>query len=90
MSKYSSSIANNYAIKVGKVNKLIPNLGNKKNYVIHYRNLQLYISLGRKVTGVHKILKFKQSDWLKKFVEFNTEKRKIATNNFEKKFFKLD
>ena len=60
LSKYSSNIANNYGIKVGEVNKLIPNLGNKKNYVIHYRNLQLYISLGMKVTKVHKILKFKQ------------------------------
>ena len=56
LSKYCSSIAYNYGIKVGEVNKLIPNLGNKKNYVMHYRNLQLYISLGMKVTKVHKIL----------------------------------
>ena len=56
LSKYCSSIANNYGIKVGEVNKLIPNLGNKKIYVMHYRNLQLYISLGMKVTKVHKIL----------------------------------
>ena len=48
LSKYSSSIGNNYRIKVGNINKLISNLGNKKNYVIHYRNLQLYISLGMK------------------------------------------
>ena len=89
LSKYCSSIANNYGIKVSEVNKLTPNLGNKQNYVIHYRSLQLYISLGMKVTKVHKILKFKQSDWLKKFVEFNIEKRKNAINNFEKNFFKL-
>ena len=89
LSKYSSNIANEYGIKVGEVNKLIPNLGNKKNYAIHYRNLQLYISLGMKVTKVHKILKIKQSDWLKKFVDFNTEKRKNAINDFEKNFFKF-
>ena len=89
LSKYCSSIANNYGIKVGEVNKLIPNLGNKKNYVIHYRNLQLYLSLGMEVTKVHKILKFKQSDWLKKFVDFNTEKRKNVINNFEKSFSNL-
>ena len=53
LSKYSSDIVNKYGIKVGEVNKLIPNLGN--NYVIHYRNLQLYISLGMKVTKVYKI-----------------------------------
>ena len=87
LSKYSSSIANNNGIKVGEVDKLIPNLGNKKHYAIHYRNLQLYISLGMKVTKVHKILRFKQSDLLKKFVEFNTEKRKNVINNFEKKLF---
>ena len=89
LSRYSSSIANNYGIKIDEVNKLIPNLGHKKNYVIHYRNLELHISLGMKVTKVHKILKIKQSDWLRKFVNFDTEKRKNAINNFEKKFFKL-
>ena len=62
LSKYCSSIGNNYGTKVGDVNELIPNLGNKKKFVIHYRNLQLYISLGMKVTKVHKIFKFKQSD----------------------------
>ena len=54
LSEHSSDIANNYGIKVGEVSKLIPNQVNKKNYVIHYRNLQLYLSLGTKVTKVHK------------------------------------
>ena len=42
-----------------------------------------------KVTKVHKILKFKQSEWLKKFVNFNTEGRKNDINIFVKNFFKL-
>ena len=42
-----------------------------------------------KLSKVHRILKFKQSDWLRKFVDFNTDKRKNASNNFEKDFFKL-
>ena len=53
-------------IKVGGVNILVQNLGNKSKYVLHYRNFQLYLSLGMKLVKVHQILKSKQSDWLKK------------------------
>ena len=45
------------------INKLVPNLGNKNKYALYYKNLQLYLSLGMKLTKVHKILKFKQLDW---------------------------
>ena len=83
--KYCSNIASKYGMKVDGVNKLVPNLGNKSKHVVHYRNLHLYLSLGMKLTKVHRISKFKQSDWLKKYIDFNIEKRKNASNCFEKK-----
>ena len=89
LSKYCSNIANKYGIKIGGVNKLVPNLGNKSKYVVHCRNIQLYLSLGMKLTKVHRILKLNQSDCLKKYIEFNTDKRKNAASSFEKKYFKL-
>ena len=69
--------------------KLVPNLGTKTNYVLHYRNLQLYLSLGMKLTKIHTVLKFKQFDWMKKYIHFNTEKRTNLANSFEKDLFKL-
>ena len=89
LSTYCIDIANKYGIKVGGVNKLVPNLRNKMKYVVHYRNLQYYLSLGMKLIKVHRILKFKQFNWLKKYMEFNTQKRKESTDEFNKAFFKL-
>ena len=74
-------IADKCKIKVGNVKKLIPNLGNKTNYVVHYRNLQLCLSLGMELTKIHKVLKCKKSDWMKIFIGFNNEKRKYSTNS---------
>ena len=89
MSAYCKKIPDKYDIKVGDVKKLISNLGIKTKYVVHYINLQLYLSLGMKLTKIHRILQFKQSDWMKSYIDFNTEKRKNAANNSEKDFFKL-
>ena len=42
-----------------------------------------------KPTKIHKVLEFKQCDWMKKYINFNTEKRMNAANDLEKDFFKL-
>ena len=89
VSKYCKEIAGEYKIKVGDVKKLIPNIGNITKYVLHYRNLQSYLSLRMKLTKVHRVLKFKQSDWMKRYIDFNTDKRKNAVNDFDKDFLKL-
>lgn len=72
-----------------RVEKLITSLNDKNNYVVHYKTLQLYLQLGLKLKTIHRVLSFRQSAWMKPFIDFNTEKRKAATNEFEKDFFKL-
>ena len=89
LSKCCSNTGDEYGTKIGGVNKLVPNLGNKRKYVLHYRNLQLCLSLGMKLTKVHSIIKFKQSDWLKKYIGFNTGKRKMLLIVLKKIFFNL-
>ena len=76
-------------IEVNKVNKLIPNLWNKKKYVLHYENLKQYLSSGLKLTHIHRGIKFEESQWLKKYITLNIELRTAAANEFEKDFFKL-
>jgi len=68
---------------------LVPNLMNKTKYVTHIKNLKLYRELGLIVTKIHRVVEFKQAAWLKFYIDFNTEKRKNATTDFEKDFFKL-
>ena len=89
LSDYCKKIADKHGIKVGDVKKLISNLGDKTNYVVHYRNLQLYVSLGIKLTKSHKVLKFKQSDGMKIYTDFNPKKGKNLLIVLKKNFFKL-
>ena len=69
--------------------KLICDWSDKKNYLIHYRMLKFYVSHGMIVDKVHEIISFKQSRWLEKYINFNTQKRNQTVNDFEKDFYKL-
>ena len=89
LSPYCKQILEKFNITIGQVEKLIPTLADKQKYVLHYRNLQLYLDLGLKLKKIHRVLMFNQSPWLKKYIDFNTQKRTHAENSFEKDFFKL-
>ena len=69
--------------------KLILNLNDKNKNVVHIRTLQFYLKHGLKLKKVHRAIKFEQKEILKPYIEFNTEKRKNARNDFEKDIFKL-
>ena len=69
--------------------KLICDWSDKKNYLVHYRMLKFYIRHGMVVDKVHNIISFRQSRWLEKYINFNTQKRNQAVNDFEKDFYKL-
>ena len=58
--------------------KLIPNLRDAVKYVVHYRNLKSYLHLGLVVTKVHRVLTFKQSPWLKAYIDFHTRQCSLA------------
>ena len=89
LSPYCLEIKDKFNISSGNVNKLIPTLNDKKNYVLLEENLKLYLSLGLKLKKIHRVLEFSEKPWLKEYIDFNTEKRKNAKNAFEKDFFKL-
>ena len=89
LSDYCRKITNLHGNSSGNVKKLVPTLLKKTNYVLHYRNLKLYLSLGLRLIKVQRVLEFTQRTWLKSYIDFNTEMRKDAKNSFEKDFFKL-
>ena len=76
-------------IPINKVKKLLCTLNDKKKYVIHHETLKLYLSLGLELGKIHRIIRFEESEWMKTYIDLNTELRTKAGNDFEKDFFKL-
>ena len=74
---------------INNTKKLVCNLNDKKNYIVHINVLKQALDHGLKLRKVHRIIEFEQEAWLKEYIDVNTELRKKATNDFEKDFFKL-
>ena len=76
LSPYNTELVNNLdGRRFSKTEKLVPHLGLRKDYVIHYQELQYYVKLGMVVDEVTEILSFDQTNWLAPYIAFNTEKR---------------
>ena len=67
-------------VKIGNIEKLIPNLNNKTNYVVHYEHLKLYESLGLKITKIHRGTKFKESAWMEEYTRLRIEAKQSGNN----------
>ena len=76
-------------MEINGVEKLVHNLRDKKNYVIHIQALNQALQHGLRLDGIHRAIEFDQLPWLKTYIDFNTQLRTAATNDFEKDFFKL-
>ena len=74
---------------VNKVEKLIPNLNEKKKYVLHHKNFKQYLDLGLKLKKIYRGIAFSENAWLKPYIELNTNLRSKAKHEFENDFFKL-
>ena len=74
---------------INNAKKLVCNLNDKKNYIVHINVLKQALDHGLKLGKVHRVIEFEQEAWLKEYIDVNTELRKKATNDFEKDFFKF-
>ena len=76
-------------MKIGREEKLVPNLKDKKGYVVHIKALNQALKQNLRLKKVHRVIEFQQSKWMKAYIMLNTRLRKDAKNEFEKDFFKL-
>ena len=76
-------------MKINGVEKLVPNIHGKQKYVIHIRVLDQALTHGLILECIHGVIEFDQSAWMKSYIDFNTQFRTKAMNDFEKDFFKL-
>ena len=76
-------------MKIEKVEKLVTNIYNKTDNVIHIRNVKQALNHGVSLKKVHRVIKFNQKAWLKPYIRMNAKLRQKAKNNFQKDFFKL-
>ena len=70
-------------MKIGREEKLVPNLQNKKGHVVHIKALDQALKHGLKLKMVHRVIEFRKSKWMKAYIMLNNRLRKDAKNEFE-------
>ena len=78
-----------YGYRRAPVEKLLTTFNSREKYILHFSNFKLYLNLGMKLKKIHRVLKFRQSKYLQKYIILNAKLRKKAKNEFEKNLFKL-
>ena len=76
-------------MEINKSKKLVCNLHNKKEFVVHMRALKHALNHGLTLKKIHRVIQFNQKAWLKPYIEMNTKLRKNAKNNFDKDTTKI-
>ena len=71
-------------MKINKCGKLVCNIRNKENYIIHISSLKQALKHGLILSNVHKVIEFDQEAWLKPYIMINTELRMQANNDFKR------
>ena len=92
--KADSNLFSDYMNSVKQPNykptqKLVCDLTNKYNCMMHYRMFKFYTNLWMKVTKIHCVYRFKQSPWLAQYIDYNTQQRTLAKTDFKKGLYKL-
>ena len=89
MSEYQRRLMADLGLDPPNTEKLVLTLEDKEKYVVHYKNLQFYLSQGMRLKKVHRVLEFDQEPWMEPYIRMNTEFRKQAKSDFETNFYKL-
>jgi hypothetical protein len=87
MTSFHNTLTNNKPYKSSR--KLLLTHFDKEHYIVHYAILKFYLKMGLELTKIHRIIKYRQKAWLKSYIDYNSQERKQASNNFEKDFYKL-
>ena len=89
MSEYQQRLMADLDLTMPNTEKLVLTMEDKEKYVVHYKNLQFYLSQGMRLNKVHRVIEFDQEPWMEPYIRMNTEFRKQAKSDFETDFYKL-